>query len=85
TGVGIYFTGKAIEVHNPIDMAVALKCVYTRSNKPIKEIIKFLGERPRRVYRFSPTKAWINGDAKINGDYIDKRTELNISEIKAYL
>jgi uncharacterized protein YhbP (UPF0306 family) len=85
TGVGVYLQGIAEELHNPIDMIAGLKEHYTRSNKPIREAIQFMAKYPRRIYRFTPERAWINGEERPNGNYIDKRIELNLSKLTEML
>lgn len=82
TGVGVYFQGKAYELTNPIDIAVGLKCVYSRSMHKIKDVMMFLTSYPRRVYKFVPEKVWINGTDDIEGNSIDIRTELDLKELK---
>ncbi len=45
----------------------------------------FLTKFPRRVFRFTPEKLWLNGNDMIEGNYIDTRTELNLEELKKLL
>ena len=85
TGVGVYFQGKAHELSNPIDIVIGLKCVYSRSKHKMKDAIMFLTSYPRRVYKFIPQKAWINGEGDIEGNYIDIKTELNLIELRSNL
>lgn len=82
TGVGIYFKGKAYELSNPIDIVIGLKCIYSRSKHKMKDTIMFLTSYPRRVYKFTPEKVWINGEDDIEGNYIDTKIELNLNELK---
>lgn len=82
TGVGLYFNGHAHEITNPKEMLIGLTVVYKRSKHKMRDIVEFLTHYPRRVYKFTPTKAWINGDGDIEGNFIDIRTELNIEKIK---
>ncbi len=82
TGLGIYIQGKAYELANPKDIIIGLKSHYSRVDKKMKAIIMFLEKFPRRVYKFIPEKAWINGEDQIEGNYIDIRTELNLDELK---
>lgn len=82
TGVGLYFKGHAHEITNSKEMIIGLTVVYKRSKHKMRDIVEFLTHFPRRVYRFTPSKAWINGDGDIEGNFIDIRTELNIEKIK---
>lgn len=85
TGVGIYFSGMAKELTNPIEMIIGMKAVYSREKHKMKAIKEFLTHYPRRVYKFIPDKVWINGDSDINGNFIDIREELNLDKIKEKL
>lgn len=82
TGVGVYLTGKAYELSNPVDIVIGLKCIYSRSKHKMKDVIMFLTSYPRRVYKFVPERAWINGEGEIEGNYIDNRTELDLEQFK---
>lgn len=85
TGRGLYFSGTAKELSNPIEMIVGMKEVYKREKHKLRVIKEFLTHYPRRVYRFIPEKVWINGDSDINGNFIDIREELNLEKIKEKL
>lgn len=85
TGVGLYFKGHAHEITNPKEMIIGLTVVYKRSKHKMRDIVEFLTHYPRRVYKFTPSKSWINGDGDIEGNFIDIRTELNIEKIKEKL
>lgn len=82
TGVGVYLKGKAYELSNPVDIVIGLKCIYSRSKHKMKDVIMFLTSYPRRVYKFVPERAWINGEGEIEGNYIDNRTELDLEQFK---
>ncbi len=85
TGVGIYFSGKAYEITNPKEIIIGLTVCYKRSKHKIRAVKEFLTHFPRRVYKFTPEKAWINGDSELDGNFIDVREELNLQQIKDYL
>lgn len=85
TGVGIYFSGKAIELSNIKDILIGTTVCYKRSKHKARNVVQFLKHFPRRVYRFTPEKAWINGDSDIEGNFIDIRQELPLNEIKNML
>lgn len=85
TGVGVYFSGKAYELRNVREMFVGMTVCYKRVNKKMRAIKEFLKHFPRRVYKFVPEKAWINGDSDINGNYIDIRQELDLIKMKDQL
>ena len=82
TGVGVYLQGTVKIVTNPIELAKHLITFYNRRNRKPRDVKEFLTSYPRRMYMFTPQKAWINGDGEINGNYIDIRTEISIEEVK---
>lgn len=84
-GVGIYFSGIAKELTNPTEMIVGMAVLYKRDKHKIRAIKEFLTHFPRRVYRFTPEKVYINGNSDINGNFIDIRRELDLKLIKAKL
>lgn len=85
TGVGLYFSGKAKELINPAEMIIGLTAIYKRCKHKLKAVKEFLSHFPRRVYKFKPEKAWINGFSDIKGNYIDIREELNLEQIRKNL
>lgn len=82
TGFGVYFQGKAYEINNPRKMITGLKTMYGKQNKKVKSAIMFLKNMPRRLYMFVPDKVWVNGDGDIDGEFIDVRTELDLTTLK---
>ncbi len=34
---------------------------------------EYLGNKPRRIYKSTPQKIWINTDSKVNDDFVDVR------------
>ncbi len=78
TGDGVYAKAKAYELHDPKEIEHAMKYLYGRKNKMAREVDEFLGDYPRRVYKAVPEKFWINSDAKINGNFVDKRIEVKL-------
>ena len=82
TGVGVYFKGEAHELTSPKDILIGMTVVYNRSKHKMRAIKEFLTHFPRRIYKFKPLKAWINGDSDIKGNFIDIREELDLKELK---
>jgi len=81
TGVGVYIKAKAIELSGKDKITKGLTALYTRKNKDSQKRTadEFLGSFPRRVYKATPEKCWINGAGEINGNFIDIRTEINLT------
>lgn len=78
TGFGVYMKGKAYQLglKDSGEILKALKLLYQRKNKKPRKLQEFLGIFPRRVYKFVPEQVWVNGDGKINGNYVDMRVEI---------
>lgn len=85
TGVGIYFSGKAKELTNPIEMIIGIKEMYKRSKHKERAMREFLTHYPRRVYKFTPEKVWMNYDGYVNKNMVDMREELDIKKIRQEL
>ena len=47
---------------------------------PKTRALQFQGNKPRRIYKATPEKVWINSEGYINGNYIDARIEVDVSE-----
>jgi len=82
TGVGLYFSGKAYELSNIKEILMGMTVCYKRIKHKMRAVGEFLKHFPRRVYKFTPEKAWINGDGDIKGNFIDIRQELVLNEMK---
>jgi len=85
TGFGVYFEGKAYELRNPKDILAGTMEIYRREKRKPRDIIQFLNKFPRRVYKFVPEKAWVNGEGEIEGNYIDNRTEIDLKTLRSEL
>lgn len=83
TGFGVYFKGEAKELTNPKDMLAGIAEMYGREKRKPRDIVEFLKKFPRRIYRFTPKQAWVNGDSEIEGNFIDVRTEIDLDELRA--
>lgn len=78
-GRGVYIKAKAYELNDKKDITHALSYLYGRKNKAPRSALEFMGKYPRRVYKVVPEKVWINIDGEVNGNYVDKRVEVNLS------
>lgn len=85
TGFGVYFEGKSRKLTNPIEIGKALITFYKRRNKDPRDVKHFMSKYPRRIYKFTPEKAWVNGDSDIEGNFIDIRSNISINKIKGLL
>lgn len=71
---GVYMTGKAYEItYEQEAMQAAL--VFGDDPYNPSDGQKYLGDYPRRIYKFVPHKIWMNDDDKVNGNFVDVRIE----------
>ena len=82
TGVGVYFEGTAKQITNPITLGKCLITFYRKRNRKPRDIKEFLSKYPRRLFMFTPTKGWMNGDSEISGNYIDIKTEISLEKVR---
>ena len=81
TGEGVYIQAKAYELDDEKEIEHALSYLDGRVHKkkdPKIRIAQFQGDKPRRVYKAVPEKVWMNDEGDINGEYIDKRVEIDL-------
>lgn len=78
TGEGVYVKAKAYELTEEMEIKHALRYLYGRKNKQTRNVHDFLENYPRRVYKAVPEKFWMNIDGEVNGNYVDKRVEVNL-------
>lgn len=71
---GVYMKGQAFELvddHEVMQAALVFKDdPYNPSDGK-----QYLGEHPRRIYKFIPEQIWMNDDDKVNDNFVDVRKE----------
>jgi len=82
TGLGVYLEGKAYELSNPKEILQGTIQVYRREKRKPRDVIQFLNKFPRRVYKFVPERLWVNGEDKLDGNFIDKRIEIKLEDLR---
>ncbi len=70
---GVYMLGTAMELSDEETMHAAL--VFKDDPFNPSDGAQYLGDHPRRIYKFIPEKIWMNDDDSVNGDFIDIRKE----------
>lgn len=78
TGEGVYMQGTAKPLNDEGEITKVLEFFYGRKNKEPRPAANFLGDSPRRVYKLTTSKFWINSDEKVNGFHIDTRIEIKL-------
>ncbi len=76
-GQGLYLRGKAVQLEDRVEAESALSLIDARSPEP-KQVEEFLAPNPRRIYKFTPNKAWLNVDSSVDGMFIDTRKEIEL-------
>jgi nitroimidazol reductase NimA-like FMN-containing flavoprotein (pyridoxamine 5'-phosphate oxidase superfamily) len=71
-GNGVYLQGTAARLENQAEVKTALQYLDARTSQK-SEVQEFLGDNPRRVYKFVPSDVWTNKDARIKGKFVDTR------------
>lgn len=77
-GEGVYMEGKAYVLNTEEELLNAFKYHYGRKGQEPRKPEEFMGDYPRRMYKFVPEKFWINTGERVNGNYIDKKIEINL-------
>jgi len=85
TGFGVYMYGKAYKISNVKDLMKAVVHGYKRKGAKVKDYKLFMGLFPRRVYKFTPGKVWVNSSGELEGEFIDTREELDLKDLKRNL
>lgn len=76
TGEGVYIQARASELTDREDIDFALGVLAKRLGHAPDISENFTAEMPRRIYKATPDKIWVNDDGEINGHYIDVRIEV---------
>lgn len=79
-GVGVYIDAQVTEVRKPSELVKAISYLYkAKQNK--RQISDFISMSPRRIYKITPLRIWIN-DAKIEDElYLDYRVEVPLDSL----
>ena len=71
---GVYMKGQASELTEEQEVTQAVLVFKDDPYNP-SDGKQYLGEYPRRIYKFVPEQIWTNDDNKVNGNFIDIRVE----------
>lgn len=75
----VYLQATAVELSNEDEINKALLLIDKRSGKSFGEADTFLNKYPRRVYKATAEKVWMNSDGEVDGHFVDKRIEIKLS------
>ena len=76
TGEGVYVQAIAEEINDPEEVRKILT-IRTQSKPDNRKIEEMLGDYPRRFYKATPIKIWLNDASELNGNFIDIRKEVS--------
>lgn len=71
---GVYLQGRAFELRDEQEVMQAALVFKDDPYNP-SDGKQYLGDFPRRIYKFVPEKIWMNDDDKVNGNFVDVRRE----------
>jgi len=71
---GVYMQGKAFELPDEQEVMQAALVFKDDPYNP-SDGKQYLGDYPRRIYKFVPEKIWMNDDSKVNSNFVDVRKE----------
>ncbi len=77
TGEGVYIKAKAGEVTDKKEMEKVVTLLKERAKRSYWKVDQLLGEGPH-LYKAILEKAWMNGEGKVDGVYIDTREEVSL-------
>lgn len=75
-GEGVYFQGKASAIEELSEISKGLNLICKRKGRASLDVNDFIGDKPRRVYKFVPEKVWVNNREFVDGAKIDNRVEI---------
>lgn len=84
-GKGIFIQGEAEEVVDPDEITKACQLRKARAAEAKHPSEEFLPDKPRSIYKVTPSKLWMNQDGKTNGYFVDERAELDLTKLQALL
>lgn len=84
-GKGVFIQGEAEEVVDPGEIAKACQLRKARASGAKHPPEEFSPDKPRSIYKMTPLKLWMNQDGKVNGYFVDERTELEPDRLLALL
>jgi len=78
TGEGVYFVAKAHELTNQKEVSKGAEFLAGRQGKKPHKAQEYLGNYPRRMYKASVEKCWMNDDGEVDGNFVDVRIEVEL-------
>lgn len=77
SSAGVYMLGRAFELTDGQEVMQAALVFKDDPYNP-SDGKQYLGEYPRRIYKFVAEKIWMNDDDKVNGNFVDVRKDAKL-------
>ncbi len=77
-GGGVYVKARAVEMTDPAEIEQAIKILYTRKGKELRQAAEFIGDSIKRMYKATPEKFWISLDIDVKNDPMRAKKEINL-------
>jgi uncharacterized protein YhbP (UPF0306 family) len=84
-GRGVYMQALASRVDDLEEIEAACKLRENRGAGITQVSSDFTGEFPRRIYKATPKKLWLNQDMTERGKFVDGRVEVDLVDVRARL
>ncbi len=69
---GVYMQGRAFELTDEQEVMQSAMVFKDDPYNP-SDGAQYLGDFPRRIYKFVPEEIWLNDDSQVNGQFVDVR------------
>lgn len=77
-GESVYIQATVEELSDSQEIEKVLVHYYGRKNKQPRKAEEFLGDYPRRIYKATPHRVWMNDGGEVNGNFVDIREEVKL-------
>jgi uncharacterized protein YhbP (UPF0306 family) len=80
---GLYFSGLAEELEHSDAIEVAFKLLSARARKQHnRTATDYLGDSPRRIYRFEPKSVWVTGERiPVGNQLVDTKVSVSLADL----
>jgi general stress protein 26 len=75
---GVYIKARASELTDPDEISKAVRYVYERKNKELRDIEEFTGQNRKRLYKAIREQCWVSLKEDFDIDPTDSRKEIII-------
>ncbi len=84
-GQGVYVSGRVTVITSRHELEKIRQLRIGRVAKATQPITDFMGASPRRIYKCSPEKIWLNVDHKVQDITVDERIEVTLIDLQTFI